>query len=242
MLEVIYRFTNRICHAVFFQTPFVSPKTFENVYLFLEKRGINYTILPVNLLEEPDVIVNQPDRCYHCKKAMFEVLVNYFNFPGASPRFMEGTNLSEALQEYRPGLAALEGLGIESPLRKAGMTKEDIQVLRQEHRIPPGIDDIGCLATRIPYGTPITQPILEQIEKAEKFLRQRGFHNVRVRYFGDEARVEVDAKEIDRFAASSLRESFLAHLEELGFSSMYLDLKGYRKGNLDRQIGSLGNR
>ncbi|RTZ93021.1 MAG: TIGR00268 family protein [Deltaproteobacteria bacterium] len=233
LLEVIYRFTDRICHAVFFQTPFVSPKTLESVYTYLENRGINYTIIPVDLLEDPSIVVNQPDRCYYCKKYMFEELLSHFDFPGENPRFIEGTNFEEAVSEHRPGLAAIEELGLESPLRKAGLTGEDIARLRKEYSIPEGVDQIGCLATRIPYDTPITPEILKKIDEAEDFLRKNGFHNVRVRYFGETARVEVDSGELGQLGQSSIREPFLEHMTELGFSRVLVDLKGYQKGSLD---------
>ncbi len=230
LLEIIYRFTNRICHAVFFQTPFVSPATLQKVYRFLEEKEINYTILPIDLLGIPLVTANGIDRCYHCKKALFESLLKYFDLPGTSQRCMEGTNLSEVLYGHRPGLKALEELGIESPLRKAGITEEDIKTLRREHNISPGVDDIGCLATRIPTGTPLKPKLLKVVDAAEDFLRQRGFHHVRVRHHGETARIEVAPDELNRFGNAKLRESFLHHLESLGFSSMLLDLKGYQKG------------
>ncbi len=233
LLETIYRYTGRICHAVFFQTPFVSPRTLENVYKYLEERGINYFILPVDLLQEPSIVVNQEDRCYHCKRLMFEELLNHFDFPGENPRFMEGTNFEEAVSEHRPGLAAIEELGLESPLRKAGLTNGDIEALRKEYAIPKGVDQIGCLATRIPYDTPITPEILERVDKAEDFLRVRGFHNVRVRYFGDTAKVEVERNELERFGHPNVREPFLEHMEDLDFTRVLVDLRGYRKGSLD---------
>ncbi|MBW1658901.1 MAG: ATP-dependent sacrificial sulfur transferase LarE [Deltaproteobacteria bacterium] len=233
LLEVIYRYTNRICHAVFFQTPFVSPKTLDRVYKYLEKKGINFTIIPIDLLEDPSIVVNQSDRCYYCKKFMFEELMSHFNFPGENPRFFEGTNFEEAMNEHRPGLAAIEELGLESPLRRAGLTAEDIAILRKEYSIPEGVDHIGCLATRIPYDTPITMEILEKVDKAEDFLRERDFHNVRVRYFGEMARIEVKADEIGRLGQEEIRVPFLKHMEDLGFSKILVDLRGYRKGSLD---------
>jgi uncharacterized protein len=233
LLEVIYRFTNRICHAIFFQTPFVSPRTLENVYAYLEAKGINYTIIPVDLLQYPSIVINQTDRCYYCKKFMFEELMRQFNFPRENPRFFEGTNFEEAVSEYRPGLAAIEELGLESPLRRAGITGKDIEALRKEYGIPEGVDHIGCLATRIPYDTPITPEILEKIDTAEDFLRMRGFHNVRVRYFGEIARLEVNRDELERLGKPEVRESFLKHMEGIGFTRVLLDLRGYCKGSLD---------
>ncbi len=233
LLETIYHLTSQIFHVAFFQTPFSSLRTAENAYKFLESRGFNYTILPLDLLKEPDVVANQPDRCYHCKKAMFEALLKYFNLPGVLPRFMEGTNFSEALHENRPGLRAIEELKIESPLRRAGMTDEDIAVLREEHHFHPPIDDIGCLATRIPYGTPITIDLLKRIDEAEEFLREKDFHKVRIRYMGDTAKIEVAQEELPRLVHPPFRNTLVDHLKGVGFKHVYVDMEGYRPGAFD---------
>ncbi len=237
LLEIIYRFTSRICHTVFFQTPFVSVRTLKSVCSFLENRGINYTILPVDLLSDPGVVANQPDRCYHCKRHLFEELFKHFDYPSESLRFMEGTNFTEVLNEYRPGLTALEEQGVESPLRLSGMLEEDIETLRKEHGIARGVDDIGCLATRIPYGTMITQEIIKRIDEAEDFLRQRGFHQIRARYMGDTVKIEVNPNELGRLAQPPLRGIYLDYLKNLGFSGVLLDLKGYQRGILSPREG-----
>ncbi len=236
LLEVIYRFTTRICHAVFFQTPFVSPRTLENIYKFLENRGINYTILPVDLLSIPGVAVNGKERCYYCKRHLFDTLFKHFDYPSETFRFMEGTNLSEALNEHRPGLLALEELGVESPLRLSGMLDTDIDVLRREHKITRGVDDIGCLATRVPYGIPLTRDVIKKINDAEEFLRERGFHQVRARYFGNTVRIEVHPNDVARLAQQPLRGGYLEYLGKLGFSRAFLDLNGYQKGRFDKEI------
>lgn len=236
LLDVIFRFTSRICHAVFFQTPFVSAQTLESVYKFLEGRGINYTILPVDLLSKPDITANQAERCYHCKRYLFETLFKHFDYPAESFRFMEGTNFSEVLNERRPGLVALEELGVESPLRLSGMMEEDIEALRQEHTITRGIDDIGCLATRIPYGTLITKEVIKKIDDAENFLRRRGFHQVRARYFGETVEIEVNQNDLMRLTRQPLRGVYLRYLRDLGFSRVFLNLNGYQKGALEKKI------
>jgi len=238
LLDVIYRYTNRICHAVFFKTPFVSPRTDENVCRFLEKREINYTILPIDTLQDPDIVVNQPDRCFHCKKLMFETLFQHFDYPVESLRFMEGTNFSEALSERRPGLAAIGELGVESPLCLAGITEEDIAALREELNLTSAVDDVGCLATRVPYETPITEEVLKRIDDAEDFLRQRGFRDVRVRFFDETVKIEVNKDDLARLMRQPLRGIYLDHLKDLGFSRALLDMEGYQKGALDK-LGTL---
>lgn len=232
LLDVIYRLTNQKVHAVFFKTPFVSPVTLASVSRFLKVEGVNHTILPVDLMKNPDVVANRPDRCYHCKRHMFETLFNYFGNSIDSLRFMEGTNLSEVLEEQRSGLAAIEELGVESPLRLSGITEEDIAALRQEHAMTGVIDDVGCLATRIPYGTQITKESLERIDMAEDFLRKQGFHHVRARFFGEKTRIEVNMGQLNQLKKRSLRKAYKSYLETLGFYHVLIDNKGYQKGNL----------
>jgi len=232
LLEIITRFTERTCHAVFFQSPFVSPETFKNTCSFLEEMEINYTIIPVDLLKNPSVTKNGRDRCYHCKRLMFETLFRYFNYPSEILRFMEGTNFSEAISENRPGLRAVEELGIESPLRQAGLTEDDIAILSKTYQMTGEADDIGCLATRIPFGVPITEEILKKIDESEDPLRREGMHPVRVRYFGKTARIEAGGETVGRLFNNPFRDRYIRLLNGLGFSNIFVDLRGYRKGAL----------
>ncbi len=233
LLNVIDRFTHKRCHPVFFRTPFISPRTFGRVRSSLEERGGPYTVLEVNLLRVPQIVANRPDRCYHCKRYLFTALQR--NFKGRREvRFMEGTNFSEVLDERRPGLSALEELNVETPLRLSGMTEEEMETLRREYHIPRGIDDIGCLATRVPYGVPITEEMIKRIDTAEEYLRQQGFHQVRARFYGSKVKIEVDREELARLARPSERDACRYYLHRHGFSKVIFDEVGYRTGALEK--------
>jgi PP-loop superfamily ATP-utilizing enzyme len=145
---------------------------------------------------------------------------------------MEGTTLSEVLNEHRPGLRALEELGVESPLRLTGLMEEEMAALEAEYNFDEGVDNIGCLATRIPYGLPISSERLKRIDQAEEFLRKRGFRQVRARYLPQALKIEVDLISLPRLVQPSFRIAYLNHLRELGFSEVFLDLNGYRTGSI----------
>jgi len=235
LLETISRFTGRALHAVFFQTPFVAPGTVESVYKFLKGNKINHTIIPVDLLSNPLIAKNERDRCYHCKNMMFQILFQTFDGSPEEVRFMEGTNFTEAVSENRPGLRAVEELGIESPLRRAGLTDDDIRTLSKAGQMVGEVDDIGCLATRIPYGIPITGKILGIIDKSEIPLRQRGLHDVRVRYLGKTAKIEVAGDSLEKLIEQPFRDWYINQLTRLGFSNIFVDIRGYQKGILDEE-------
>ena len=233
LLEVIERFTQETCHAVFFHTPFVSPSTYQAVQGYLEGRGISHTNLEVNPLQLPQVAENHPRRCYYCKRLLFETLRRRLGDRSREFRIMEGTTLTEVLHEHRPGLQALEELGVECPLRRAGMTEETMEALRAEHGLDEGVDTIGCLATRIPHGIPITRELLRRIDEAEMFLRERKFRTVRARYLGQILKIEVHPDDLERLTQPSLRDACLRYLKGIGFHNIVLDLNGYRTGSIE---------
>jgi uncharacterized protein len=146
---------------------------------------------------------------------------------------VEGTQLSDAT-DHRPGHRALEELGIRSPLAEAGLDKEQVRLLSKElglssWNLPP----MACLASRIPYGTPISPQVLARIEDAEEFLFNEGFSLVRVRDHHRMARIELSPEDIERFSHRDLRDRLVAHFKSLGFVAVTLDLEGYRTGRLN---------
>ncbi len=233
LLEVLEKLSHQHCHAVFFHTPFVSPHTLTAVRTYLERRGTTHTILEVDPLRIAAIAENTPQRCYHCKRLLFETLLRRFDDKHPRGRVMEGTTLSEVLQEHRPGLRAIEELGIESPLRLSGMLEEDLETLRVEYGFNEGVDDIGCLATRIPHGVPISRELLNRIDQAEAFLREKGFRQVRARYLRQALKIEIHREELERLVRQPLRNAYLNYLKKLGFSEIFLDLNGYRTGSIE---------
>lgn len=157
--------------------------------------GVRHRYLEVDQMEIPEFVANQPDRCYYCKKAIFSAIQTVAAQDGFT-HVVDGGNMDD-LKEYRPGAKALEELGIRSPMQEAGLTKEDIRALSREIGLfTASKPSYACLASRIPYGEPITPEKLARVEAAETYLSELGFDLIRVRAHGNLARIEVDPHQI----------------------------------------------
>jgi uncharacterized protein len=148
----------------------------------------------------------------------------------------EGSNSDDAV-DYRPGKRAVDQLGVRSPLAEVGLTKNEIRTLaRSLGLLVADRPSAPCLATRFPYGTPVTQEGLIQVGRGEAFLSERGFRPVRVRHFGDTARLEVASEAITRLALE--RDVILPFFKALGFTYILVDLAGYRSGSMNEVLPS----
>lgn len=197
---------------------------------YAASRGVRHTVLEVDVFAVPQFAENPPNRCYHCKKAIFSTLLTEAAAQGF-PVLVEGSNLDDAA-DYRPGLAAITELGVQSPLKQAGFTKEDIRTLARALAVPVWAKPAyGCLATRVPYGNAITPELLARIDAAEAVLHTYGFAQVRVRCHGGIARIEVLAHQLADLL--QVREQLLAHSAFQAFDYVTVDLHGYRLGSLN---------
>ena len=141
---------------------------------------------------------------------------------------IDGSNLDD-LSDFRPGKAASEEIGVRSPLSEAGMTKDDIRSIARDRGITNWDKPAyACLATRIPYGTPITPEVLDRIAEAEAKLTGLGLRKIRVRHHGDTARIEVESGEINVLMDEEKRRAAVEALKQLGYRYVTLDLQGYR--------------
>lgn len=198
-----------------------------------ESLGARHIALGIDALAVPGFRTNAPDRCYHCKKHIFETLLAAAGAEGFS-RLAEGSNLDDE-GDYRPGHRALQELGIESPLRAAGLTKAEIRALSKRLGLPTAEKpSFACLASRVPYGEAITAEKLRRIDDAEQLLFERGYPQFRVRSHGDLARIEVPEAELARLLAE--RKAITAALRALGFTYVTMDLEGFESGKLNRDI------
>ncbi|MBN2432217.1 MAG: ATP-dependent sacrificial sulfur transferase LarE [Acidobacteria bacterium] len=173
-----------------------------------------------------------PDRCYHCKRDLFLVLRRLAELRGIQ-HLLAGDNLDDA-RGHRPGRRAATELGVRHPLQDAGLTKTDIRQLSA--RIPlPTADkpSRACLATRIPYGTPVTAALLARVEQAEDFLLSLGIRQVRFRHHGDLCRIEVAPEGWAILFPPAMREKVVKFMKEIGYQYVTLDLAGYRSGAMD---------
>ena len=202
---------------------------------FCEREGIKQVLFFSNELQNEDYAKNPKDRCYHCKHILFSTMQKLAKENGVS-YVLEGSNVDD-LGDYRPGLNAIAELGIKSPLREAGLTKDEIRQLSKQLDLPTfQKQSFACLASRIPYGERITAEKLKRIEEAEDFLKKKGFSYYRVRIQDKLARIEVLPKDIERFMEDSLRNEVVAYFKQLGFSYVTLDLQGYRTGSMNEVL------
>ncbi|MBU2234139.1 MAG: ATP-dependent sacrificial sulfur transferase LarE [Proteobacteria bacterium] len=200
------------------------------------KLGLTVTRIETSELENEDFAANTPDRCFFCKRELFGRLVEIGREHGIN-RVADGANVDD-LEDYRPGKRAAEELGVRSPLREAGFTKKDIREISRRMGLPTwNKPSFACLSSRIPYGTRIDRDILRRLDKAERFMKELGFRQVRVRHHGDIARIEVEAEEIPRLASPEIRRQVTEKFKELEYLYTTLDLNGYRMGSMNAVLG-----
>ena len=216
--------------------PNFAPDEIEYAQKLCREHGIRHHVIELsdNILEA--FAHNPPDRCYICKRLVFSQMMAQIrrHFPCAE--IVDGTNVDD-MQDYRPGRKALEELGIDSPLKKAGLTKAEIR--RGLKELGGDIWDkpaFACLASRIPFGEEITVEKLKQIHKTEMSLRYLGFEQVRVRHHGNLARIEVPRDQRSRFADPELMDYVCQLIKDAGFLYVTLDLEGYRMGSLNEEV------
>jgi len=200
--------------------------------------GIRHEVLQTGEMSNPEYRKNDANRCYHCKRELF-LQVEELSRRLEVAVGCDGSN-HDGRSEHRPGMrAAREGQGL-SPLAECGFTKAEIRELAAWWEIP--IWDkpaTPCLSSRIAYGEEVTAERLAMIDRAERFLREKGFQPLRVRYHkGDLARIEVDATTISRFLDPDFREEVVSELLAAGFKYVTLDLIGFRSGSLNAVLAS----
>jgi uncharacterized protein len=195
--------------------------------------GFRHRVIETSELAIPAFSHNPPDRCYHCKKELFETLRRIADEEGVK-WVVDGSNTDD-LGDYRPGRRALKELGIRSPLLEAGLSKDDIRAASRKVCLPTSEKPaFACLASRFPYGQPITPDHLVRVDRSEQSLRELGFVQVRVRSHGDVARIEVEAGEIPRLFAA--RDEVVGALKRAGFTYVAMDLEGYRTGSMNETL------
>ncbi len=202
---------------------------------FCEKNQIAHIICDSEELDIEGFRQNPPNRCYLCKKELFGKIKRLAKERGLEA-VAEGSNTDDN-GDYRPGLAAVRELGVKSPLREAGLNKEEIRSLSKDLGLPTwNKQSFACLASRFVYGETIEEKKLGMVEQAEQFLLDMGFHQVRVRIHGLLARIEVSAQELPRLMEEKTRETIAARLKGLGFDYVTADLLGYRTGSMNETL------
>ena len=198
-----------------------------------EQMGVRHLILQSDQMAHNRFTKNDRDRCYHCKDELYDKLSRLATREGYRV-VIDGTNTDD-LSDVRPGVKAARDWNVRSPLAEAGLTKTEIRALSRLYRLPTWDQPASpCLSSRFPFGTTITPERLRQVEAAETWLHTHQFRDVRVRYHGELARIEIALNEWERFIREpGLQARLVDHLRGLGFRYVTLDLQGYRQGEFN---------
>ena len=207
--------------AYYVSTPFQPRFEREDALCLAEQLGITVTVLELDILQDSQITANPKNRCYFCKKRIFTAICVAAKTDGY-PLVMDGTNADDDCAD-RPGMQALQELGVRSPLREAGLTKQQIRALSKAaglftHDKPA----YACLATRIPAGTPITELLLDKTERSEAFLKNLGFTNFRIRYLDGSAKIQVPESQFPLLMQH--RQTILCKLQQ-DYTAILLDLE-----------------
>lgn len=215
--------------AVTIKTLFIDEDEVEYAINKAKKLGIKHKVVELNL---PEILFENPrDRCYICKKHMIKKLKEIAEEEGFD-LIIDGTNYDD-LNENRLGIIALKEEGIRSPLAELKINKVKIKEISKELGLDYKKSSNTCLATRFPYGYRIKREELKMVANAEKIIKGEGFESVRVRHFGNMAKIEVEKEEIPKFINKDLRERIVNQLKSIGYKAIALDLEGYSSGKME---------
>lgn len=218
--------------AVIADTPSLPRQELTEALELAAQMGVECLIIDPAELDDPTYVANPQDRCYYCKKHLFTDVARVARERGLGAA-LDGNNADDA-GDFRPGRRAARELGIKSPLLEAGLTKAEIRELSARAGLPTADKPaMACLASRIPYGTPVTAAALGAVETAEVALKAAGFKQCRVRHHGEVARVEVPPEDLPRLIAEPTRQQLAEAIKRAGFKFVALDLQGYRMGSLN---------
>ncbi len=222
--------------AVTALSPLYPERELAGVMRLTRALGSRHRVIQSNELEIPGFSDNPPNRCYYCKSKLFAELLELAR-EESIPFVVEGSTLDDD-KDHRPGKIAVQELGIRSPLKEAGFTKKDVRELSKALELPTwDKPSFACLASRFPYGERITDEALRMVDAAEDYLFGLGFKQVRVRHYGNLARIEVLEEEMVRLMNGSLREEVVNRLKGIGYRYVTLDLQGFRSGSMNEVLG-----
>ena len=219
--------------AVTAYSPSVPAAELEEARQLASQIGIRHEVIDTREMDNPEYVANGTERCFHCKDELYSRLAAIVQVRGFQT-IVDGCNLDDN-GDFRPGRRAAAGHGVRSPLVEAGLAKAEIRELSRQRGLPTWDKPaMACLASRIPYGTPVTVQALGSIEQAEAYLRGLGMRQLRVRHHDRIARIETDDEGL--LLLLPQRQEIVARLKELGYSYVALDLAGYRQGSLNEVI------
>lgn len=210
-------------------------REFKEAQEYAKRFGVEHVVIVSEELEIEGFAKNPVNRCYYCKHELFTKIRQVAQERGLR-HVLDGSNVDD-LSDYRPGLHAAQELQVVSPLKAAGLTKEDIRQLSKEMNIPTwNKPAFACLSSRFPYGHEITVEKLKMVELGEQYLLDLGFRQIRVRHHGKIARIEVAKEERARFFDLDLMDQVGNYFRSIGFDYATLDLLGYRTGSMNEVL------
>ena len=218
--------------AVTAVSPSLAPEEEADCAALAAEWGLRWRAVATDELADPAYAANDGDRCYHCKQELLAVVGPLAEAERATVAL--GVNVDD-LGDHRPGQRAAAEAGAVFPLVEAGLTKDDVRRISREQGLRTWDKPAAaCLASRVPYGTPVTFRVLDEVARAESGLRRLGFRALRVRHHGDVARVELPLDELE--AALARRDDVVAAVRAAGYRYVTLDLEGLRSGNLNAAL------
>ncbi len=221
--------------AVTIESCFFPKREMEEAGDFCKREGIWQICREMKPLSIEGIRQNPENRCYLCKREIFRTIRRIAE-QNHIAHVAEGSNMDDD-RDYRPGHRAISELGIESPLRQAGLWKTEIRELSREMGLPTwDKPSFACLASRFVYGEPLSEERLAMVERAEEFLQERGFRQVRVRIHDRLARIEVLPEDFRRLTEEKLRVELAESFRTYGFQYVTLDLQGYRTGSMNESL------
>ena len=218
--------------AVTVKSQVITKDEFDRTVSFCEKTGVRQIVLGFDVFAVKEFADNPPDRCYYCKRRIFE------SVKAAAEGYVvaDGSNVDDT-GDYRPGMRAIKELGIISPLKDSALSKIDIRRLSKEAGLATwDHPSAACLASRFAYGGKITEEGLLRVAAAEKFIKDMGFEGIRVRVHGDLARIEADPSDIELMSYERTRKEISSELKNLGFKYVTMDMDGYRTGSMNEVL------
>lgn len=230
LLKIAHRVLKDNVRAFTISSMYIAQREINDARKFTDRHHIAHEIIELPIIDT--IKYNPSDRCYFCKTSIFTKLLNEAEKAGIE-FVADGTNIDD-LEFYRPGLKALNELGILSPLKEHGFTKNDIREASKSLDLSTwNKPAYACLLTRLPYGTIISQEKLRRVEASEDYLISLGFEGARVRSHGNLARIEVLPRHMARIMDFKLLKKITRKLKEIGYQFVALDTEGYKSGSFD---------
>jgi pyridinium-3,5-biscarboxylic acid mononucleotide sulfurtransferase len=221
--------------AITAKSPTFTQNELKDSKAIAQELKVKQVIIETDELSNKSFTVNDKERCYYCKNELLRLVSKYakknnFNY------IFDGSNY-EDINDYRPGARAVKKWGVISPLKEAGLTKEEIRNASKELGLSTWDKPAAaCLASRIPYGTGITKDLLQKISSAESVLKKLGFKQVRVRHHGNIARIELPVHDIQKILEDKIKNTVIRSLKKLGYVYITLDIEGYSTGSMNKVL------